>query len=55
MSIFNFDIAIRRRISLSIQKKSKIKEEIEAPTPKEYLSVNSKFLDKFPKKKTVSE
>ena len=36
--------------------KKNIKEEIEAPTPKEYLSVNSKFLDKLkPKKKTVSE
>ena len=31
------------------------KEAIEAPIPKWYLSITRKFLEKFPKKKTVSE
>jgi hypothetical protein len=35
--------------------KKKSKEDIEAPIPKKYLSIIRKFLEKFPKKKTVSE
>ena len=35
--------------------KKKISDEIEAPTPNKILSFNSKFLEKFPKKNTVSE
>ena len=36
------------------EKKNK-KEAIEAPTPKKYFCVIKKFLEKFPRKKTVSE
>ena len=36
------------------QKKNK-KEAIDAPTPKKYFCVIKKFLEKFPRKKTVSE
>ena len=35
--------------------KKKINDEIEAPVPNKILSFNSKFLEKFPKKNTVSE
>ena len=31
------------------------KEDIEAPIPKQYLLITRKFLEKFPRKKTVSE
>jgi len=48
-------IKISEEKVLELSDYSKRKEEIEAPTPKKYLSANSKFLDKFPKKKTVSE
>ena len=35
--------------------KKKIKEEIEAPIPKNIFWLIRKFLEKFPKKNTVSE
>jgi hypothetical protein len=35
--------------------KKNINEEIEAPKPKDNFSTNLKFLEKFPKKNTVSE
>ena len=35
--------------------KKKINDETEAPAPNKILSFNSKFLEKFPKKNTVSE
>ena len=35
--------------------KKNSKDAIEAPTPKKYLSIIEKFLEKFPKKNTVSE
>jgi len=37
-----------------IVKKNK-KDAIEAPIPKQYLSIVKKFLEKLPKKNTVSE
>ena len=36
-------------------KKKKRKDAIEAPIPKKYLSIINKFLEKFPRKNTVSE
>ena len=36
-------------------KKKNIREAIEAPTPKDILSLTKKFLEKFPRKKMVSE
>ena len=35
--------------------KKKINDEIEAPIPNKILSFNSKFLEKLPRKNTVSE
>jgi hypothetical protein len=35
--------------------KKKRKDAIEAPIPKKYLSKTNKFLEKFPRKNTVSE
>ena len=37
-----------------IEKKNK-KEAVVAPIPKKYFSIIKKFLEKFPKKNTVSE
>ena len=37
-----------------MEKKNK-KEDIVAPNPKNILLIKAKFLEKFPKKKTVSE
>tara|TARA_B000000437_G_scaffold209935_1_gene179463 strand:+ start:1215 stop:1328 length:114 start_codon:yes stop_codon:yes gene_type:complete len=35
--------------------KKNIKEDIVAPIPKYNFSINKKFFEKFPRKKTVSE
>jgi hypothetical protein len=35
--------------------KKKRKDAIEAPIPKKYLSISNKFLEKLPRKNTVSE
>ena len=37
------------------KEKKKINDEMEAPIPNKILSFNSKFLEKLPKKNTVSE
>tara|TARA_B100000686_G_C16273450_1_gene705202 strand:- start:95 stop:223 length:129 start_codon:yes stop_codon:yes gene_type:complete len=37
------------------RKKKNIKEDIVAPIPKDSFSLNVKFLEKLPRKKTVSE
>ena len=44
----------KRNIAIK-QAEKKIKEDIEAPIPNKYFCETKKFLEKFPRKKTVSE